>query len=198
MLNLNLQSFNLKREPTGREKIIFIVVILMTFIFFLDSFSKPQSAKIHALKSELRTVELEADAVKKLIEATNIQINKANTDADKTQVLDDYVKKVVDRKIVDVTEEVNSTADLMRSRVFAKKADILKVEIGDRSDDGGFIKVPIKVEMRGRYSAVKDYFQSLENIGRALIVDSFQVEKSEGKSNDLLVKIDTELFIPKT
>lgn len=196
-MNFNLQSFNLKREPTAREKIIFVVVILVTFIFFLDSLWKPQSTKIHALKSELRTVELEANAVKQLIDATAMQLNKAASESDKTPLLDDYVKKVVERKIVDVTEEVNSTADLMRSRAFAKKADISKVEIGDKVEEGGFIKVPITVEMKGRYTSVKDYFQALETIGRALVVDSFNMEKSIGKSNELIVKIKTELYIPK-
>ena len=197
MPNLNLQGFNWKHQPSSREKIIFVVVLAASLLFFLDTLWKPQSVKIHALKSELRTVELEADAVRKLIEATTVQLNKAVSETDKTQTMDSYVKKVVERKIVDVTEEVNSTADLMRSRGFAKKADIMKVQIGDRVEEGGFIKVPIAVEMKGRYTAVKDYFESLENIGRALVVDSFQMEKGQGKSNDLFVKIKTELYIPK-
>lgn len=197
MQSLNLQGLNLKREPTLREKVIFGVVILISFIFFLDSLWKPQSVKIHALKSELRTVEQQADALKKLIDATKMQINKVTAETDKAPELDDYVKKVLERKIVDISEEVNSTADLMRSRVFAKKADIVKVEIGDRTEDSGFTKVPIMVEIKGRYTAIKDYLESLESIGRALIVDSFQMEKGQGKSNELVVKINTELFIPK-
>ncbi len=191
------QSVNLKREPSGREKIIFLAVLIATLILFLDSLWSPQSAKLHGLKNELSSIDQQLSSLKTLVEATQTQIQKASTETDKSAPLNDYVRKVVDRKIVDVAEEVNTTADLMRSKKFANKADVLNVVVGDRGEEGEFIRIPIKIELKGRYSPIREYMQALENIGRPLIVETFQADKSDPKSNELNVKINAVLYIPK-
>jgi len=197
MVKFKIPVLKLSREPTSREKIFFLAILAVSLFIFLDVLWQPRATSVKMMKAELKNLDLQTDAVRRLIDATKTQLSKTQDEPKNRPRIDPYVKRILERKVVDFTEEINSTADLMGSRDFAKKAKILKVEMGERMVEGDFVVVPIVVELSGRYTAVREYFKALENIGRPLIVKSFSMKKDAGKSNLLSVSVDTQLIIPK-
>lgn len=194
--NLKFPTVNLGRQPTTREKIFFIVVLAVSLFIFMDNLWQPKTKNIKILKTEFNNYELQIDAIQKLIEATVTNMTKGEELPKKGLQSDPYVKRVLERRVVDITEEINSTADLMGGRKVARKVQVLKVEIGNRTREKNYTAVPITVELKGRYTAIREYLGSLENIGRPVIVKSFSVKKIEGKSGMLGAEIKTELLIP--
>ncbi|MBT3182312.1 MAG: type 4a pilus biogenesis protein PilO [Deltaproteobacteria bacterium] len=187
----------LGKEANSREKILFLAILVVMLVLFLDHLWQPRTKKINMLKIDLKNVQLQIDAVQKLIDATRTQISKLPDKPSKNTEIDPYVKKVLERRIVDFTEEINSTADMLAGRKIASKVEVIKVEVGDRKEEKNFTQVPIRIELRGRYTAIRDYLKALENIGRSLIVNKFSLKRDKGKSTMLNVTVDTTLLIPK-
>lgn len=196
-ISLRLSTINLSHEVTTREKAFFVLILVATLILFLDVFWKPRAGSINLLNAELLRLEQQQDAVQKLITATKDQIVKKQDEPSKSLETDSYVKKVLNRQVVDQTEEINSTADMMGNRSFAKRAHIKKVEIGERKEEKDHTAVSIAVSLDGRYPAIRDYMSALENIGRPLIVESMTLKKEAKNSPVLNSEIQTKLFIPK-
>lgn len=198
MLKLSFSTTNLNRAPSMREKVLFGAVVVAVLFLFVDFLWGPKSDEIRAYRRNHADAQQQIDAVKLIIDATKTQLNKRDAQPKKTQSFTDpYVQKILNRNIVDVAEEINTTADLMGSRKIARKIDIQKVDIGNRTAEGKFSTVPITVNLTGRYTAVKDYLKSLETIGRPLIVKRLSLKREGEKSSILQVKIETELFLPK-
>jgi len=197
MVDIKKIKSTLGKEANSREKILFLAILVVILVLFLDHLWQPRTKAINMLKVDLKNVELQIDAVQKLIDATQTQISKTPDKPEQKTEEDPYVKRVLERRIVDFTEEINSTADMLAGRKIASKVKVLKVEVGERKEEKDFTQVPIRIEMRGRYTAIRDYLKSLENIGRPLIVNKFSLKRDPGKSTMLNVTVDTTLLIPK-
>lgn len=192
-----LAKINLNDEPNLREKIIFLAALVVILVIFLETMWQPTSAKNRAMKYDLAGQMQQIDATRKLIDATRSQLETITAEPEVPSNTDPYVKKILERKVVDFTEELNSTADMIANRKIAGKAKIIKVEIGARKDEKNFSSVPITVEMEGKYTAIRDYLRTIESLGRPLLVKSFAMRSEGEKETVLKVTLDTVLLIPK-
>ncbi len=184
-------------EPNLREKIIFLAALVVILVIFLETMWQPTSAKNRVMKYDLAGQMQQIDATRKLIDATRSQLETIAAEPEVPSNADPYVKKILERKVVDFTEELNSTADMIANRKIAGKAKIIKVEIGARKDEKNFSSIPITVEMEGKYTAIRDYLRTIENLGRPLLVKSFAMRAEGEKETVLKVTLDTMLLIPK-
>lgn len=195
---MNLSKNDLNKEPSGREKLLFGIVVFAILFLFVDFLWSPKSQEIRALKGNRANLEGQLEMSRTLIDAMKVQLDKKTEEpVKKTTHTDPYVQKVVGRNIVDITEEINSTADLMGSRRFARKAEVIKVDVGSRVPEGQFSVVPITVDLKGRYAAIRDYLNGLENIERPLVVKRISLKGQKEKGAMIDAKIETELFLPK-
>ena len=191
------KKINLNDEPNLREKIIFLAALVVILVIFLETMWQPTSAKNRVMKYDLAGQMQQIDATRKLIDATRSQLETIAAEPEVPSNADPYVKKILERKVVDFTEELNSTADMIANRKIAGKAKIIKVEIGARKDEKNFSSIPITVEMEGKYTAIRDYLRTIENLGRPLLVKSFAMRAEGEKETVLKVTLDTMLLIPK-
>ncbi len=191
------KKINLNDEPNLREKIIFLAALVVILVIFLETMWQPTSAKNRVMKYDLAGQMQQIDATRKLIDATRSQLDMIASEPEVPSNADPYVKKILERRVVDFTEELNSTADMIANRKIAGKAKIIKVEIGARKDEKNFSSIPITVEMEGKYTAIRDYLRTIENLGRPLLVKSFAMRAEGEKETILKVTLDTVLLIPK-
>lgn len=197
MPKLGVGNVSLNREPSAREKVFFFVVVAIMLILFLDSLWKPETKKIIILKTQLNSIEMQRESAKRLIDATHTQIEKTKTEPKQHLETDDFVKKVLEREVVDETDEMNSIADLLGSKKLTRKVTVSKVEIGSRTDTQNYIEVPITVQFEGRYSGVRDYFKAVEALERAVIIDSFKIVRNKEKTSLLEVTLEIMFYMPK-
>ena len=191
------KKINLNDEPNLREKIIFLAALVVILVIFLETMWQPTSAKNRVMKYDLAGQMQQIDATRKLIDATRSQLDTIASEPEVPSNADPYVKKILERRVVDFTEELNSTADMIANRKIAGKAKIIKVEIGARKDEKNFSSIPITVEMEGKYTAIRDYLRTIENLGRPLLIRSFAMRAEGEKETILKVTLDTVLLIPK-
>ena len=115
------KKINLNDEPSLREKIIFLSALVIILVIFLETMWQPTSAKNRVMKFDLAGQKQQIDAAKKLIEATKTQLETITAEPEVPSNADPYVKKILERKVVDFTEELNSTADMIANRKIAGK-----------------------------------------------------------------------------
>lgn len=199
MLQFKFPKVKLDQEPSMRERLVFIVTIVVIFILFSNSIWSPVLGKARKLRTEVKSFEMQIDAVHKLIEAAQMQMQKAKkTGATETApLLDPAVQKMLERRVLNPTDEINSTADLLGSRNVARRVEVKNVAVGDRVDTLNYAMVPLTIELSGTYSDIQNYMRAIENLGRPMIVKTFEIGSGGGSQGDLNAKLDVALYIVK-
>lgn len=194
-MKLPLPHLHLGGKPVLREKILFGLALISAFALFSSYILSDKTSEIRSLKGELKGVEAEAESVSQLIEATEQQLAKETSGQQKVFEIDDRIKRILNRKVADPTEEVNKTVHLLGERKIARRVTIKQVSMGERRGEGKFIVVPITIDLSGRYSGIQGYLASLERIERPIVVRSFAIKDDPDTPGLLQASILVYLYI---
>ncbi len=190
-----LPHLHLGGKPVLREKILFGLALVSAFALFSSYILSDKTNEIKSLKGELKGVEAEAESISQLIEATEQQLAKEATGQQKVFQIDDRIKRILNRKVADPTEEVNKTVHLLGERKIAHRVTIKQVSMGERRREGKFIVVPVTIDLTGRYSGIQGYLASLERIERPIIVRNFAIKDNPDTPGLLQASILVYLYI---
>lgn len=198
-MQFKIPKINLDEEPSFRERMFFGIAIVGIFFMFYNSILSPRIQKIRSTKQELKNAQLQAGAVKMLIDATRQQLAKRVSDVSAlSPLMDDKVKRILERKVLDPTDEINNTVSLLGRLAGVKRVKVKTLTTGDRIEKSGYITVPITAELMGTYTGVEGYMDAIENLELPIAVDSFklQSEVKEGVGT-LSTVLNLELYIAK-
>jgi len=189
---------NLEQEPSFREKIYFAAVLGGLMLLFVNVFWEPQAEKIKTERSTLNGIKLEVDAVKLLIDFTKNQLAMQQMEAPKQQIeINEKVKRVLERKVVDPQADIHSTVGLLAGKRFSRKVKIDDISIGNALEKETYSMVPMTIQLRGRYGNIQSYFIALERIDRPLVVKRFTFRDDKDNTGLIKATLDIELYIVK-
>lgn len=196
-MRLSLPKIELDRGPPRRDKILFAVAMVVVLIFFYDML---WSSRLHIMRqrrAELKGVETQVDAMGKLVKATALQVKGLDGASGEEENVDERMKKILEGRIVDPSEEIDTTVDILRHRLMAGRILVQKVDIGTRETKETYDVVPLTIGFTGAFSEVGGYMRAIEGLARPLVVKSFNVEADKGSPGVLNTTIELELYIPK-
>jgi len=194
---LDMPKMKMDQRVTGREKLFFVAALVGMLIMFVNLAWTPQAAEIVNLKNQATEVGQQIDALEQLIESTQQQLAIEQSAPKKEVKLDEYTRKLLERRVVDPLAEIHQTIGQLTSRRIARGVKVDDVEVGDTIDQEAYSVVPLVLHVRGRYGAVLNYLAALKTIGRPLIVKQFRLSREGGKVGKIDVTADMELFISK-
>ncbi|MFH0799341.1 MAG: type 4a pilus biogenesis protein PilO [Pseudomonadota bacterium] len=192
-----MPKIKLDQEPVLREKVLFAAVLLGIFIIFSNYLWSPHVKKTKLLGSELAGLEQQADAVKKLIDATQTQLSKRQSEPKASPKGDARAKGVLERRVSDPSEEINSVVGMMATGLLAKRVKIKNVTVGNRIDKATYLVVPVGIDFAGQYSSIQNYMEAIEAIDRPLVVKSIGVKSDKDSHSNLNTILSIELYIVK-
>jgi len=195
---MGMSNMGLNKEPVFREKILFVAALLCIFVLFYNFVVGATSQKIVGLRKDLKGIQSEAGSIKQLIRVTESQLSKQTNSKPKKIEVNSRIQKIINRRVVDQTEEINDTVHLLNSRDIARRVQIEEVSPGEHIDAGKFIIVPITVVLEGRYSGVSGYMSSLENIARPAIIRAVSLETLPETPGVLRASLLVYLYMVKT
>ncbi len=195
---MGMSNMGLNKEPVLREKILFVAALLCIFVLFYNFVIGTTSQKIIGLRKDLKGIQSEAGSIKQLIRVTESQLSKQTNSKPKKIEVNSRIQKIIDRRVVDQTEEINDTVHLLNSRDIARRVQIKEVSPGEYIDAGKFTIVPITVVLEGRYSGVSGYMSSLENIARPTIIRAVSLETLPETPGVLKASLLVYLYMVKT
>lgn len=196
-MKFHFTKVDLNQEPTLREKALFVVAMLGVFVLFLNYLWVPQAKRIRTLRIDLRGVNMQAEAVGKLVDATRTQLAKQKGQMPAEPQQEDLTKRILERRVLDPADEINSTIDLLGSRRLVRRLKIKGVDLGDRIEKDAYTIVPMAVRIEGRYAAVQAYLSALERVERPLVVRSFDIKSVQNAPGILDTVVNVNLFIVK-
>jgi len=197
MRKLKMPKISLDQQPNVREKIFFLIAMAGLLLLFVNTLWEPISMKMNTTRQELVNVRLESDTIKRLVESTKSQLRVQQSVPKRRVKVDEKVKKMLERKIVDPLSEVHSVMGIISSKKFSGKVKIDDVNIGEMEEKDNYWMVPISLQVTSRYGGMRSFFGALEKIDRPIVVQNFDLrESSEGR----LIKgsIDVVLYIVKS
>ncbi|MFH1830838.1 MAG: type 4a pilus biogenesis protein PilO [Pseudomonadota bacterium] len=196
MHKLRISKFSLDQEPSLREKFFFVIVLGGLMLLFVNVFWEPQADRIKTERSELNNIKLEVDALQRLIDSTKTQLALQKKAPQKELEVDQKVKSMLERKVVDPLAEVHATVGLLSSRRFSRKVKVEDITIGDIVEKENYLMVPISIQLYGRYGGMQGYFKALERIDRMLLIKSFNLRAGE-EDGTVKALLDVELYMVK-
>lgn len=195
MASLRLPKVSWDQEPTMREKLFFGIAIVGLLFFFLNAFWTPGADKISARKIEVKSVQGQIDAMRKLLESTQQQLVSQNVERKPLPPSDDRVRKLVERRVIDPVEEVHNVVALLSSRKLSRGSKVDDVSVGQTIEKETYSMVPISIRLSGRYGAIQSYFESLEQAEMPIVVRRFTLNADVG--GIVTAAIEVELYIVK-
>ncbi len=197
MAKLSLPKIKLDQEPSIRERIFFGAALVGLFLLFVNTFWTPTSEAMSRLRLEKKSLTIQAQAMEKLIQAARDQMARRPVKAEGVSKVDERVQKIIERRVVDMAEEINSTVDALGSRKVAKRVKVKKIGIGDRVDMPGYTVIPISLELQGPYTGVQTFMESVESIERPVVIQSFDMGLDKEKPGELNATLNVDLYIAK-
>jgi Tfp pilus assembly protein PilO len=196
MSKLKLPDIKLGQSMNVREKIFSGIIAVVILIFFINLFWTPQSEMIEVERSALENVEMEMDAIKRLIDSAKSQMSIQRSVPQRKARVDEKVKRLLERKVVDPLSEIHSTVGYLSSKKFSRSVKVDDVNIGEMAERDNYYAVPIHIELTSRYGALVQYFAKLENINRPLVIKGFDLDRG-GEEGIIDCAVDVELYIVK-
>ena len=198
-MDFKLPKIKLDAEPNAREKVFFAGALIGVLFLFSSNIWSPVLENIGLANSELKSVNLQIEAVNKLIEVAKQQVlkDRSGSKSKEYQGFDKQAKLMLDRRVVDTSAEIQSTVELLTNRLLGGRLKVVKVEIGDRIDKTSYVIVPIMIDVTGPYSGLQKYLEALEGADRPLVVKQFELLANKDTPSVLNSNIELELYIVK-
>jgi len=195
---IGLPKIKLDQDMVLRERMFFAAALAGLAFFFFTNFWTPLSERVGSLRAELNNLEVQAVALEKLLELTREKLSQASAaKEEKGPEIDDRIRKILERRVTDITEEVNSTVDKLGSRHTARRVKVGKVNVGDRIEMPGYIVVPIDVELQGPYTGIQNFMEKVEDLDRPVVIRSFEMKLDSTSPGQLMSSLRIELYIAR-
>jgi len=185
-MELGASKIDWNAEPSGREKIYFIVVMLMITVAFgrllwIPTFKniKNEKIKIKNIKLQVKTLE-EFIKINKKIEPKRM-VSKEEIDLRLEKALKGETGNPYEI-ISDVTTQITASRNVGNIM-------LEKIAFSPPQAESGYVKFPVSLSVVGTFPITQGYLEKLEGLDYLFIVDNVRVESSE----DHVGLIDTEL-----
>lgn len=190
-------KINWDQEPALREKVFFGVALVALLYLFASSLWAPLSDRVSAVRAEARGIGPQAEGIRKLIDMTREQMTKVHREPKAEEAVDGRVQRILARRVGSVADEINTTVDLLASRNFARRVQVRRVDLGERTEKPSYVVVPLMIELEGPYTGIQGYLEAMDRLERPIVVQKFTMQPDQGRAGSLVTAIDAALYVPK-
>lgn len=197
---LGLDIVDWRREPSQREKIYFALVFVILIALFWRLWWLPQQHKIDKIDGELKSLELQEEALVKLIEATKLQVKTAVEAAESTvdeEMIDERIRRALKRHEGSPAEEETAIVHLISSRRMLGGLALRGMQSQEAADAKSHTLIPIKITVEGTFNNILRFLQRLEAVERPVIVKSVQLSRVSGHPGVISAELIINLYAQK-
>lgn len=186
-------KMKLDSEATIRERVFMVIALVLILYIFFENLWAPQSKRVRDIKIRMKGVQSQIDDARLFIDATDKKLAqqlKERAEADDGTALNRRIQKIIERQMLGIDDEKNSAIDFLRDKNSARGISVERADFDKQVDKKEFSIVPIALRVKGRYSSVLKYFDTIENAPRPLVVRTFGMTNSpEGVTVDMIVEL---------
>lgn len=196
---LSLSGLDWKREATTRERFMFAVIFVACLFVAVRMWWMPMQMKIGKIKAERVMVDLQIDALQRLIDATQRQVagrakpsslDGATGDANR-------VRSIVDKISAAPAENVARAMHLLSGRRILGGLAFRGVKREEYKLADGYVIIPLSVSVKGTFNAMQRYLGKLEQTELPLLVHSVSMKREQDRSGIVTGTLMIDLFVQK-
>lgn len=193
---MNFLSLDLKRTAGMREKVWFLVIFLVLLYLFGQYVWSGLNQKAVQKKNELKTVQTQVEALKKLIDAASKSLSQSQVKADEASAKDsnaEIERLLLMSKSTDRATLIGETMHYLSSRQMVGNLKYKGVEAKEQVQKKGYAVVPFDVILEGPYFGIVRYVKEIEKKQKPILINGLKMASKD--ENTLVVDLKIGLYL---
>ncbi|MES2504443.1 MAG: hypothetical protein V4534_06140 [Myxococcota bacterium] len=163
----------LRQKPAGREKILFVGMLLVISVLVVRSCIWDSHQRISTLQSEI-------ESLKKVPPVPPKAVKKAPEKGEK--------------KWVGTARAVEDTFEILITSAHLHSIKLTNHQFSQPRQEGGYMKEDVSLTVLGSYGALEKYISYLENMPAPLVIDSLSIKRSSVDRDILSMDLSGGLY----
>ncbi len=172
-----MKKINWKKLASPKELGIWAAILALVLLLALKNYILPVNANLHDTVSQLEAKRLELAAYQKIMKSKPASSGKVG---EKMEV----GKQAVARKVKEIFDRSNTTADVVSSELiaeltkaeFEKLAHLEKYSFGPKVQKAGFSQKDLDLKLIGSYDGIAEYLNTIRNFPQLLKIETIEVK----------------------
>lgn len=190
-----------KREPPVRERVYFGVLFVLCIFLMAKMWWGPVQKEIKVVNAQRHSIELQSNALKDLISATQKQVRKAEatkkSDED-LEISDARVKRILDKQSANSAEEIAMVTHVLSARDLLGNLVFRGVDVAAPKEAATYAIIPLKVFVEGSFSSVGRFIRRLEGVERPLMVNGLKLAQISNRPGIVNAELNVFLYVQKS
>lgn len=192
-----------KQEAQGRERIYFVVFLLLIPLMFGRVVWGPKRVKTAEVAQELKNVMLQVDTVKnRLTEVKKIQAARAGARPTETSAAatngDGRFAPYMQGLVRSRQEVMSDIVKRLTGPQALKGIALNGHSIGSDVDAGTYLTVPLELNLEGPFAALVQYFDAVEKMPLLLTIDNITLNAVTEAPGRIQVRLATTVYVVKS
>lgn len=184
------------QEAPTREKLWFLLVLVLVVYVFATLLWFPQRAKGRGIDKKIEKAQAQVDALEKVLAAQAVQqAAPAAAPAPGSTEADPRFAAYLDGKIRDREEVLGSVMQEVGSPKVLKNVTLLDMVFGDDDKQTDYVRVPFSLSLEGEFGETLAYLERIEKKPLLVIYDGIAMSALAENPLKLTTRLQASLFV---
>lgn len=191
-MDFNFSQIDLKQEASSKERIYFLVIILLIIVSFARWLYIPKMAQTKKVQAEIASSKMQIDTLKKFAQ---LKLPVATTQATEQKVkTGSKFEKAIEESMRSEQQVVADIVKLITQSNILNGVSLAGMNFGAEVNKGTYGYVPVSIELQGRYTGILSYLERVEKLGKLITADNVEISAKENPSK-VTAKIMGSIYV---
>lgn len=192
-MEMNFSKIDWAGEPSQREKLYFVVILLLFVFVFARLLWMPTMAKTKIRKQEISNTKVQISTLKKFINI-NEKLKQEVKPTD-TRIVNKHIEEALGEMPNDPQQAIALIIQDVTSRRLLGSVIIDSVSFDNPVAKLGYAAVPITMSLEGTFSSLQNYMSRLEKLKYLFTVDNITFKASDKHPGMINAVLNSSLYV---
>lgn len=188
-------QFDIKQEAGPRERIYFIIILLLIVVAFARWFYIPKIKQAKLLRVEIKNQSMQVDTLRQFAQLKIPTLQPLEADQQATFKTGTRFEKAVEESSRSQQQVIAGIVKMLTSNNVLNGVSISGMNFASEVNRGTYSTIPIDISLEGKYSGVLNYLGHVEKFGKLVTADNIELETSDKASNIVNAKIYASIYV---
>ncbi len=193
LMDMSFSQIDLKQEGSGRERVYFAVILVMTVVMFARLLYIPKLAQIKQVKTEIKNSLLQLGTLKQFAQ---LKLPEAEaTSAQQSMSAGTKFERAVEEHMRSQQQVVAEIIKALSTANALKGVTMSGINLGAEVNKGAYGEVPLTIDIEGKYSGVLSYLSNIERLGKLITIDNIELKVKEGSGSAVQARVSMSIYM---
>lgn len=188
-----MAQLRMKKLAGPREVILLGLISTVIVFMFWGRVYSPKSLEAKEVKTKLKTIGLEAEALKKETAKLKEERGKKIVVKDTLDSPNVKIQILKGSKSPEFTRQI-TLLDIITSKNFKKNVMLGGIVFQGQQESGGYQKTPMGLKVSGSFAEINEFISTLDSLEALVSVDSIFMTRDAVKGNQMASEIAITLY----